>query len=178
VEADRQAAGEMMAISSIEISKQGAQATGAIVASAGAGNLARTGSITKREDTIAQSVNLNMAKVRLQYEDAIRGLATRAASDSANETKTEFQKNAGLSDASALKSEADWLNTWGVGLTVASGIVQIGTGLVKSGAFSGTDSGGSTDTTSETAKTNVVSGDPYSLGLSSAIRNSPWAGQF
>ena len=129
VEADRMASGKMLAISSLQVTRQGAQAAGHITAGAGAGNLAQTGSIEKRKGLVEEAVNIDLAKSRLQYEDQLRGLATRQKAATAEETLIEFKKQAGTEDAAALKSEADWLNTWGVGLSVASGITGLAGGL-------------------------------------------------
>jgi len=178
VEADRAAAGKMLAISSIEITRQGAQAKGGVAATAGAGNLAQTGSISKRQDTITEQVNLNMAKVRLQYEGTLRGLATRAAQDTAAQTKLEFQQTAGTQDAAALKNEADWLSTWGVGLSIASGVTGFAASAIGMGGSPlGSQSKATPASSGFLTETGTAYGDPYA-SMSNVDWNSAWGRQY
>ena len=171
VEADRQTAGKLLAINSLEITRQGGGLKGQIVAQAGAGNISTTsGSVVKRQDLVTQTVEENLAKTRLQYEDQLRGLAGRAAQDTAQQTMIEFKQNAGTEDAAALRNEADWLNSWGVGLSVAGGIVGTVTSLATLGSnmglFKGGETTAATTTTSTPSPQASIYNDPYaSLGL-------------
>jgi hypothetical protein len=130
VEGDRIAAGQMAGYQAISTSRQGEAATGQIAARAGTGNLAG-GSVQKQKESVQTQVVQQFAQIKLQYEDQMRGLATRQASDVAQQTLTQFNKEKGTSDAAFLRTdaanlnaEADWLSTWGVGLTIAGGALN------------------------------------------------------
>lgn len=167
VEADRQAAGKILAINALDITRQGAGLEGQVLARAGAGNLSTTsGSIVKRQGVITQAVQENLAKTRLQYEDQLRGLAGRAAQDTANETLTNFKKNAGTEDAAALKNEADWLNSWGIGLSIAGGVVGTVTSLATLGANMGLLGGGSSTPAAESPTTAPAQTSIYDMAPS------------
>lgn len=131
IEADRSTAGQMYAMQSVVAAEQGAAAKGSVTASAGVGNLAQTGSVAVRKETIQRGVDRTLTQYRLQYEDAMRGLSVRQAQNIAEITKTKWDKGKATSDAEALRTEADWLNTWGVGLTIASGVTDIAAAATK-----------------------------------------------
>jgi hypothetical protein len=205
VEADRAQAGKMLAISATEvglaktkINTQERQATSAdvqvlghISSRAGAGNLAQTGSVEQQKGIVEQNISenkavsnanrkqldLEMQKTRLQYEDALRGLATRQAGDNAQQTLTAFKKTSGMEDANALLSgaasltnEANWLSTWGVALTIGSGVAGAIGGLA---GLSGLSLGALVPG-GQTTSTGTAYGDPYASMLGVGWNSSYW----
>lgn len=155
IEAERTAAGKVTAMNALQIQLQEEQRTvqtahqaatqvAGVSAEAGAGNLGQTGSIEERKAGIQgqanvdiaftkQAASLDLAKNQLQYEQTIRNENLRQSQLATEETKINFQKTSGISDANALNSESDWLNTWGVGLDVASGALGVAGELVSLG---------------------------------------------
>lgn len=121
IESDRQTAGKMFALNAINTAEQGAQATGAITARSAAGNLSG-GSVDVQKEMVQTQTERSLMVSRLQYEDQLRGLDIRKAQDISQQTMTKFNQQAGLTEAAQLTSEADWLNTWGVGLGIASAV--------------------------------------------------------
>jgi len=66
----------------------------------------------------------NITRARLNYQDQIRAADTREAQIEAQTTLTEYQQETGLEQAEFLQSEADWINEWGIPLTVAGGVLE------------------------------------------------------
>ena len=165
VEADRRAAGKLLAINSLQIAQQEAQIKGQISATAGAGNLAQTGSIVKRKEIVEENADINLAKYKIQYEDQLRGLATRAAGDSAKQIKVMFEKTSGTQTAELLKNEADWLNTWGIGFSIASGVTSLATTAL------GMNYGGTVQPTNT-----QPAGSPFDTNRDNS--QSDWRGQY
>jgi hypothetical protein len=152
IQASREAAGQISAMNALQVTQKAAQEKGSVIASAGAGNLAQTGSIIQRQVPIKENENISLAKNQLQYEQQMRTLNVQQSQATAEETKLNFQKTSGSAEASQLESEAGWLNSWGVGLDIAGGLVSGATALMGSGALKST----TPQTTNQVPQT-----DPY-----------------
>ena len=145
-----QAAVAASAVQGLQAGRTGAEAKGAGAAAAGAGGVSvGSGSVLRMAAAVDKSVgrqvslaNLNTAatraagayqrdviqnnitRARLNYQDQIRAADTREAQIEAQTTLTEYQQETGLEQAEFLQSEADWINEWGIPLTVAGGVLE------------------------------------------------------
>lgn len=74
----------------------------------------------------------NITRARLNYADQLRALDTREAQVTAQTTLTEFQQETGGEQADLLREEAEWIQEYGIPLTIAGGILG-GVGTVIGG---------------------------------------------
>jgi len=81
-----------------------------------------------------ETLQNNITRARLNYADTLRGLDTREAQTTAQQTLTEFNQEAGLEQAGLLQTEADWLTTTAPGLIAAGAVFNALGGVAKFGA--------------------------------------------
>ncbi len=104
----------------------------------------------------------DITRAQLGYEDALRGLKTREAETLAQETMATFKKTQGIKEAEILRSEAEWLKTWGVGLSWASALTGGLTDILGIGAMPGFgDTGQTLATASMGIKTTPFRVEPW-----------------
>ena len=131
--------------------RQGAEIGGALAARAGAGGVSvGSGSVLRTAAAVNRAVSRqvavtninigatraagayqrevlqnNMTRARLDFQNTQRGLDTREAQLTAQETLTEYNQETGQERADLLQTEADWIRESGIPLTKVGGALNV-----------------------------------------------------